>query len=244
MKRTTETVAWPFRVLHRFERYLARESIHGDPAFYDPALFDWVPALQARTADIAAEYQQLLQRAEPIPPFHEISPEQRPITSDGLWRSFVLWAYGVQAQRNCALCPHTAAAVAAIPGMQTAMFSILEPGKRLPPHRGPYKGLLRVHLALQVPDDAGACWIEVDGQRRHWHAGQVLVFDDTFVHSAANEAATRRCVLFLDILRPLKPGADRLNRGLLAVLRHSPFAHRARAVFRGWYRQHGIVADA
>ena len=32
------------------------------------------------------------------------------------------------------------------------MFSILAPGKRIPPHDGPYKGVLRYHLGLIVPD--------------------------------------------------------------------------------------------
>ena len=39
--------------------------------------------------------------------------------------------------------------------MMTAFFSILAPGKHIPPHRGPYKGLLRYHLGLQVHDVAG-----------------------------------------------------------------------------------------
>lgn len=233
-----------FRLLQRFERYIARHSIHGDPPFYDPAAFDWAPRLQAASAGIRAEYRQLLAAGEPIPPFHEVSPEQLPITSDANWRTFILYAYGVQAARNCALCPRTADAVRAVPGMQTAMFSILGPGKRLPPHRGPYKGLLRVHLALDLPPDPSSCWIEVDGIRRHWQEGGVMVFDDTFVHSAANQSAVPRCVLFMDILRPLDTGADRINRALLALLRGSPFARRAQGVFRDWYRKHGIEADA
>ena len=232
-----------FRLLHRFERYIARHSIHGDRSVYDPALFDWVPALEAQWRTLANEYQALLAGCEPIPPFHEISHEQRPITSDNGWRTFVLYAYGVQASRNCALCPQTAAAVRAIPGMQTAMFSILEPGKRLPPHRGPYKGLLRVHLGLQVPVNRSQCWIEVAGERLHWQEGKVLVIDDTAQHSAANESTSRRCVLFLDVLRPLQPRADRINRTLLTVLRRSPFGSQAKRVFRNWYRQHGISAD-
>ena len=32
------------------------------------------------------------------------------------------------------------------------MFSILAPGKHIPPHDGPYKGVLRYHLGLVVPD--------------------------------------------------------------------------------------------
>jgi len=241
---TADSIPLAFRLLQCFERYLARESLHGDPAVHDAATFAWVPGLEAQAGAIAAEYRQLLADGEPIPPFHEISHEQRPITSDARWRSFVLFAYGVEAPRNCRLCPRTAAAVRAIPGMQTAMFSILEPGKRLPPHRGPYKGLLRAQLALEVPADASQCWLEVEGIRLHWQTGKVLVFDDTRPHSAANDAATRRCVLFLDVLRPLRPGADRLNRTLLWAVRQSPFGGRAQRVFHDWYRRHGIVSDA
>jgi beta-hydroxylase len=70
-----------------------------------------------------------------------------------------------------------------------------------------------------------------------------MVFDDTYVHSAANESETPRCVLFMDILRPLHGRADRINRGLLSLLRGSPFARRAKGVFRDWYRRNGIEAD-
>lgn len=242
---SAESAAIPlaFRLLQRFEAYLAGESLLGDPAVLDPAEFAWVAQLEAQADAIAAEYRQLLEADEPIPPFHEISHEQRPLTSDALWRSFVLFAYGVEAPRNTRLCPRTSAAVRAIPGMQTAMFSILEPGKRLPPHRGPYKGLLRAQLALEVPADRSACWIEVDGQRLHWQPGKLLLFDDTRPHQAANLAATRRCVLFLDVLRPLRPGADRVNRALLWAVRHSPFGGQAQKVFHDWYRRHGIVSD-
>ncbi|MEQ1513082.1 MAG: aspartyl/asparaginyl beta-hydroxylase domain-containing protein [Lysobacteraceae bacterium] len=233
-----------FRLLQRFERYLARHSPLGDPAVYDCKYFDWLPALEARWQEIAAEYRQLLASAEPIPPFHEISPEQRPITSDALWRTFVLFAYGKAAERNCALCPRTTQILGRIPGMKTAMFSILEPGKQLPWHRGPYKGLLRVHLALEVPSEREQCWLEVDNLRLHWLEGQALVFDDTFQHRAANLATTRRCVLFLDVLRPLEPRAAWINRTLIALLRRSPFGARAWNVFRGWYRRNGIEFDA
>jgi hypothetical protein len=74
--------------------------------------------------------------------------------------------------------------------MRTAMFSILQPGKHLPPHRGPYKGLLRVHLGIDVPVAADASWIEVGGTRLHWQEGKIVVFDDTFVHHAANDASS------------------------------------------------------
>jgi aspartyl/asparaginyl beta-hydroxylase (cupin superfamily) len=244
LPRTVDAVPLSFRLLHRFERYLAHASLLGDPPVHDPRTFGWVPALEAAVPDMVAEYRRLVDGGEPIPPFHEISPEQLPITADDRWRTFVLHAYGIEAPRNAALCPRTAAAVRAVPGMQTAMFSILEPGKRLAPHRGPYKGLLRVQVALELPAEREACWIEVDGIRMHWQHGRTIVFDDTRVHSAANESAQRRCVLFMDILRPMHPFADRLNRTLLWLLRRSQFGRRAQRVFADWYRRHGIVADA
>src|SRR4051812_31569052 len=37
--------------------------------------------------------------------------------------------------------------------MTTAMFSVLLPHKHIPPHRGPWKGVLRYHLALRTPAD-------------------------------------------------------------------------------------------
>jgi aspartyl/asparaginyl beta-hydroxylase (cupin superfamily) len=233
-----------FRLLQRFERYLARHSPLGDPAVHDCKDFDWIPALEARWPQIAAEYRRLLASAEPIPPFHEISPEQLPITSDALWRTFVFMAYGQRAERNCALCPTTARIVDGIPGIQSAMFSILEPGERLPWHRGPYKGVLRVHLAIEAPDAAERCWLDVEQARLHWQEGRALVFDDTFQHRAANLAGSRRCVLFLDVLRPLAPRAAWINRTLIALLRRSPYGARAWNVFRGWYRRNGIEFDA
>ena len=70
------------------------------------------------------------------------------------WKIFPLIAYGIRSQPNIDLCPQTWRIVQTIPGLTTAMFSILEPGKRLPPHRGPYNGVLRLHLGLLVPSRA------------------------------------------------------------------------------------------
>ena len=55
---------------------------------------------------------------------------------------------------NCQRCPLTTQLVESIPGMKTAFFSIMLPGKYIPEHRGPYKGLLRYQLALKVPQES------------------------------------------------------------------------------------------
>jgi beta-hydroxylase len=101
--------------------------------------------------------------------------------------------------------------------MHTAMFSILRGPKHLAPHRGPYRGFLRYHLGLKVPD-VESCWIRVGNETRHWVEGESLLFDDTFEHEAQNATNEDRVVLFVDIERPLPPPLDRINRRVITAL--------------------------
>jgi beta-hydroxylase len=72
-------------------------------------------------------------------------------------------------------------------------------------HRDPYAGSLRYHLGLVTPGDDG-CWIEVDGERYSWRDGEAVMFDETFIHRAANETDRDRIILFCDVERPLRFG--------------------------------------
>ncbi len=110
------------------------------------------------------------------------------------------------------MCPRTAALMREIPGMTTAMFSILSPRKHILDHRGPYKGVLRYHLGLIVPEDAEACRIRVGEDIRHWEEGKSMIFDDTFNHEVWNDTDETRVVLFVDVLRPLPFPESAINR--------------------------------
>src|SRR5437867_3927702 len=87
-----------------------------------------------------------------------------------------------------------------VPGMTTAFFSILSPHKHIPDHRGPYKGVLRYHLALMIPEPRQACRIRVDGEYATWEEGKSLLFDDSYDHEAWNDTDGIRVVLFMDVL--------------------------------------------
>ena len=121
-----------------------------------------------------------------------------------------------------------------IPGMTTAMFSILSPRKHILDHRGPYKGVLRYHLGLIVPEDAERCRIRVGEDVRHWEEGKSMIFDDTFNHEVWNDTDETRVVLFVDVLRPLPfPGvgdqpADRQGDRLISPSCWTPSATRRR----------------
>lgn len=232
-----------FHALHAVERAYVRASLHGEAEVHRTVDFPWVPALEAAWPAIRAELDAVMQRDEPIPPFQAISPQQATITQDERWRTYVLYAYGAKATRNCRECPATAAAVERIPGMKSALFSILSPGKHIPPHRGPYKGLLRCHLGLRIPGPPGTARLRVGATHTTWTEGKALIFDDTLEHEVWNDSAEDRVVLFIDFLRPMRPPLDWLNDRILKWIVGSPFGRANIARFKAWYRARGIDAD-
>jgi beta-hydroxylase len=143
---------------------------------------------------------------------------------------------------NCARCPRTTALLGQIPGLVTAFFSILSPHKRIPPHRGPYRGVVRCHLGLIIPDPPESCGISVGGQVRHWHEGETMFFDDGYEHSAWNDTGETRAVLFLDVIRPLRRPAAEVNRTLLKAIGASPFLQDARRRHEAWERRFESLA--
>jgi aspartyl/asparaginyl beta-hydroxylase (cupin superfamily) len=221
-------------ILLPIERWIGRRSPVGDTPFYDVAQFPWIAELERHSAQIRAELEQVLTDRSAIPAFQDISVDQVDLSDDDRWQTYFLFGFGFEVPEHTAACPRTAELVRAVPGMKTAMFSILAPGKHIPHHRGPYKGLLRHHLGLIVPEPAEACRIRVGDEIRHWTEGASLLFDDTYDHEVWNDTGGQRVVLFLDVVRPLTGAARRLNTGLLWVIAHSPLVRDARRRQARW----------
>ena len=177
------------------EKAIGRLTRGGNRPFFDPLDFPWVAGMEADWKAIRRELDDLLKEQSAIPNFQDLSEDQKILTEGTQWKTFFFWAYGHPAEINCARCPETTRALGRIPGMKTAFFSILAPGKHIPEHRGPYKGVLRYHLALLVPSPMD-CGITVGGQTRRWEEGKSLVFDDSLAHTAWNGSASHRVILF------------------------------------------------
>jgi beta-hydroxylase len=207
-------------LIRSFEYIIAKTT--GNGTFYDPAAFPWIRDLEASYPALREEALTLLESEEQVPEFKDISEEQARITR-GAWKTHLLYMYGHKIAANCRECPETTAAVESIPGMTTAMFSILAPQAHLTPHRGPFKGVLRYHLGLIVPTDASACAIRVKSDLRHWTEGLSLVFDDTHEHEAWNRSDQMRIVLFVDFLRAMPFPLSHLNRLMIRLIGGSPF---------------------
>ncbi len=59
--------------------------------------------------------------------------------------------------------PDTMAAINKIPGVHSALFSILAGRAEIEPHRGSAAGVIRFHYPLIVPKEPEKCWIEIGG---------------------------------------------------------------------------------
>ncbi len=225
------------KIAFAFDRLFGRASKVGDRAWFNSDSFPWIAAIEKDWQSILGELEPLLANREHLPNFQDLSPDQRYLTQDDGWKTFFFWAYGLKTSRNCKRSPKTAKILKRIPGMKTAMFSIFAPGKRLPSHRGPFKGVLRYHLALIVPEPSSACAIRVGDDVRHWEAGKSLVFDDTFDHEAWNDTDGVRVVLFVDFIRPMRFPASLINRVMIWMIAVSPFVLGAAGRHLAWERR-------
>ena len=207
---------------------------HGNPPVYDKAAFPWTAEIEKAYPAIRAELDRVLARRTELPNFQDISPDVKTISTDDGWKTFFFTAFGHESKRNTALCPETWKAVRLIPGLKTAMFSIFEPGKHLKPHRGPYNGVLRLHLGLVVPEISERLAIRVAHRICHWREGEVLIFDDAYEHEAWNETSQPRVVLFVDFAKPLRFPANLLNWALLRLAVFTPYIREGSDNLRGW----------
>jgi len=112
-------------------QFQAKHSLVPTTPVIDNKEFDWVPRLEAAWPEIRAELDHLLEHPEDIPAFHQLSPDQKRISKGDNWKTFGFYIYSKRVDENCAVCPNTAAALDGIPGMRTAMFSILKPQYRI-----------------------------------------------------------------------------------------------------------------
>jgi beta-hydroxylase len=222
------------RFIDWVERRIARHAIHGNPPVYDPTDFPWIAALERDAPAIRAELDAVLARRDELPNFQDISTDVKTIQRDDRWKTFVFCAYGKTSAANQRRCPATARAIARIPGLTTAFFSILSPRKHIPAHRGPYNGVLRLHLGLVVPEPQAHCRMRVEGSELVWSQGKAVVFDDSFDHEVWNDTDGTRAVLFIDFERPVRFPINLLNKLVLSMAVFTPFIREAAANQKRW----------
>ena len=115
------------RILAPIERFIGKRSLVGDATFLPLERFPWVGHIEDNWTAIREEAEQLLEHQAELASFQEISKDQIEITDDDRWKTFFIYGYGFEAKLGVQMCPRTAALMRQIPGMTTAMISILSP---------------------------------------------------------------------------------------------------------------------
>ncbi|MBW2291307.1 MAG: aspartyl/asparaginyl beta-hydroxylase domain-containing protein [Deltaproteobacteria bacterium] len=220
----------------RVATFIANQSTVGDPAIFESTIFPWAAQLEDETAwkSIQREAAEILSQAERLPAFQEISPDQQRISPDDKWKTFFFHGIGYRCERNLLRCPETARWLETIPGLETAFFSILAPGKRIKRHRGITKGLIRCHLPLIVPGDSASCGMRINKEDVGWEEGKLLIFDDSRKHRVWNDTASHRVVLLFDVRRPMRLPGTLLLKLLLRGLRMTRYVQDARVNEAAW----------
>lgn len=215
-------------MLGRKRRYESQSAIYHYPhlpaiEFVDRAQFPWLDAIEAETDAIRDEFLEVLKSEEGFAPYIRY-PDDVPhnqwveLNNSPRWSAFHFFRMGERIAGNADRCPRTMRALAgapqpAMPGRTpSAMFSLLKPRTRIPPHNGVTNARLVVHLPLIVPE---GCGFRVGNQTRQWVPGKAWVFDDTIEHEAWNDSDKLRVVLIFDIWHP---HLDASERALVSAL--------------------------
>jgi aspartyl/asparaginyl beta-hydroxylase (cupin superfamily) len=186
--------------------------------FHDPDQFVGIHELEAATDDIRAEFEGLMKvkTAELVPyaqyPEHVPLGQWRELNNSRDWTAIHLLQNGERVEANARHCPKTLRLLSKLPQPDipgagpNAMFSLLAPRTRIPPHTGVANVRLVAHLALIVPP---ACGFRVGDTTREWQVGEAFVFDDTIEHEAWNDSDELRVVLIFDLWAPALGAAER-----------------------------------
>jgi aspartyl/asparaginyl beta-hydroxylase (cupin superfamily) len=179
--------------------------------FHPRRLFPWLEEVESATDLIAAELRAVMaaERAELVPYVqyddHVPMDQWRPLNRNPDWTAIHLLKNGEPVEANTKHCPHTLKMLEHFPQPQirgacpNAMFSLLAPHTKIPPHVGVSNTRLVCHLPLIVPE---GCWFRVGGETREWKPGEAFVFDDTIEHEAMNPTNELRVVFIFDVWHP------------------------------------------
>lgn len=107
-------------------------------------------------------------------------------------------------------------------------ISVLQPDAYIPPHYGISNVKLTAHIPIKVTPNA---WLKAGGEVFNWHNEDVMIFDDSFQHSAKNADSDDRVVLIFDVWHP------DLNQ------QEKSFFRRFMALHSEWAPSMGLLAN-
>ena len=188
--------------------------------YQDPALQTWSRRLTDAFPVIRSEALSVLhEQAQALPDFIQTTDEQLQqqylggTSTNPKWQAYFFYRHGRRYEDNHARCPATSSVLETIDLCRIAdqapeiCFSVLNPQTHIKPHYGVTNTRLVMHLPLIVPRD---CALHVVGTEPHtWVEGQLVMFDDTYLHEAWNRSDSTRVILLMDCWNPHLTAVER-----------------------------------
>ncbi len=183
--------------------------------------YSFLSTIESNYLDIKTEIENFNQVS--FRNMEDLSAEQQRIVERNKWKTFFLRVAGKDIERNAAYFPLTMKLLNE-KSIKTVFFSIMEPNTHITPHRGVYKGFLRYHLGLIMPNEKNKTAIKIGDAIYYWEEGKAFLFDDTFEHEAWNKTNEQRIILLIDIERKFTFPFNLLNKLILSLISISPLA--------------------
>ena len=197
-------------------RFLYVPGLPAQP-FMDPALQPWAPTLRDAFPVIRDEALSVLREDSGLEDFVQVRAGDRMENYLGgiapAWEAFFFYRHGERYDSNHLRCPRTSAVLESldlcrIPGQTPEIcFSVLAAGTHILPHYGVSNARAVMHLPLVVPP--GCALNLVERGQHEWREGELLLFDDTYLHEAWNRSTTPRVILLMDCWNPHLNAAER-----------------------------------
>jgi len=212
-RRVDSFIDMTLRVRKRYQQEPLEYFYPGLPAieFYEREEFPWLADLEAATVPMQQELATILREDQagfaPYIHYEDHMPldQWRELNHSPRWSAFHFYEKGQPVAERCRRAPATMEVLARLPQAQvplrspSALFSVLQPKTRIPPHTGVANFRLVVHLPLIVPP---ACGFRVGGETRQWRIDEAWVFDDTIEHEAWNDSEQTRIIFICDVWSP------------------------------------------
>lgn len=190
----------------------------------------WHSRMVAAWPEIRAEWDRFEGEGRELPLIEQLIDEHQ--GNDGEWRAGLLVSRGRGCEPMAGRFPATMRALSGVPGLRSALFSVLCPAAELPEHVGPNAGMLRYHLGVRCGDDAA---LRIGATVVPYRDGEGVLFDDTEPHAAWNRSAAPRVTLFCELERPLPTVPALANRAVQALISMDPRYRGAPRRAREWF---------
>lgn len=169
-----------------------------EPNYFDPKDFDWAQDIISKTPLLKMEITKILEeRKGSLIPYYSDA-----VGTDGdQWSTLGFKTWGIDVKQNLLKAPTITEILNKYPSIVSASMNLLKPNSSINAHQGDTNAIFRCHLGIDVTAGLPDLGFEVEGEKKEWKEGDILIFIDAKKHTAWNYSSTNRLIFLFDIIR-------------------------------------------